>query len=125
MRARRARRVDVVVAEHERIGEELDDLLVEQAAMARAQYHDVLGRPLLDALELLEDLVHPPKVERRLVDTPFRGEGGGALVAHFLRFSIREHQRSVRVALHLRRRLQQLLRLNYIYMSHHLARLLC
>ena len=25
--------------------------------MARAQYDDVLGRPLLDALELLEDLV--------------------------------------------------------------------
>ena len=44
VRARRARGVDMVVAEHERVREELDDLLVEQAAVARAQDDDVLVR---------------------------------------------------------------------------------
>jgi hypothetical protein len=94
-----------VRAEHQGVGEELDDLLVEEAAVARAQHDDVLGRPLLDALKLLEDLVHAREVHRWVHHSRLWGEGRGALVADFLRLSIREHQRSVRIALHLRRRL--------------------
>mmetsp|Transcript_31467 Transcript_31467/g.86036 ORF Transcript_31467/g.86036 Transcript_31467/m.86036 type:complete len:388 (+) Transcript_31467:52-1215(+) len=57
VRAGGARGEDVVVREHERVREQLYDLLVQEAAVPRAQDHDVLRRPLLDALQLLEDRV--------------------------------------------------------------------
>ena len=64
VRARRAGRVDVVPGEDERVGEELDDLLVEEAAVARAQHDNVFGRALLDALQLLQNRVEPREVGR-------------------------------------------------------------
>eukprot|EP00964_Phaeocystis_antarctica_P109862 scaffold74273_cov57-Phaeocystis_antarctica.AAC.3 len=40
---------------------------MEEAAVARAEHDDVLGRPLLDALQLLQDLIH---AWRRLARAP-------------------------------------------------------
>ena len=54
VRARRARGEDVVLREHECVGEDLDQLLVQKPHVARAEEPDVLRAPGLDGDELLQ-----------------------------------------------------------------------
>ena len=58
VRARRARSEEVVIGEDERVGEELDDLLVEEGAVPSPQNDDILRGALLNTLELLENCIH-------------------------------------------------------------------
>mmetsp|Transcript_10698 Transcript_10698/g.29514 ORF Transcript_10698/g.29514 Transcript_10698/m.29514 type:complete len:268 (-) Transcript_10698:61-864(-) len=52
----RTGRVDVVAAQDEGVGEQLDDLLMQVAAMTRPEYAILLRTLLLDGSELLEDI---------------------------------------------------------------------